>query len=160
MRLYHGSNVAIEIIDLSRSKVGKDFGKGFYLSPVLEQAMEMARRKAIQTKEGSAIVTTFEFNMDLAKGLKVKTFDDYTEEWADFILLNRNNNTHQAVHDYDIVIGPIANDRVGMQIRWYTMGIIDKERFLRELKYMKGITYQYFFGTERAIALLKKVVDE
>ena len=31
-RLYHGSNVVIEQIDLSRSKRGKDFGQGFYLS--------------------------------------------------------------------------------------------------------------------------------
>ncbi len=160
MKLYHGSNVSIDKIDLGRSKVGKDFGKGFYLSPDKEQAFEMGKRKALQTKEGAPVVNVYIFDLERASNLKIKTFEGYSEEWADFILLNRNNSSNQAVHDFDIVIGPIANDRVGMQIRWYTAGIIDKERFLKELKYMKGITYQYFFGTDRAVALLKKVDDE
>ncbi len=89
--------------------------------------------------------------------LKVKTFDAYTHEWADFIFLNRNNKTQLPAHDYDIVYGPIANDRVGVQIGKYEAGDISLDQFLHNLKYMKGITFQYFFGTERAISKLQKI---
>jgi hypothetical protein len=61
------------------------------------------------------------------------------------------------VHDYDIVYGPIANDRVGVQIGRYEAGDITLDQFLKKLKYMKGITYQYFFGTEKAISKLNKL---
>lgn len=60
------------------------------------------------------------------------------------------------VHSYDIVIGPIANDAVGYQIRRFVSGLIDMDKFLEELKYMKGQTMQYFFGTEKAIRYLPK----
>ena len=60
-------------------------------------------------------------------------------------------------HNYDIVIGPIANDAVGLQIRRFMAGLIDKDQFIKELKYMKGVTIQYFFGTEKAIRYLKKL---
>ena len=89
--------------------------------------------------------------------LKVHTFDGYTREWADFIFLNRNNKTAAPVHDYDIVYGPIANDRVGVQIGKYEAGDITLDQFLENLKYMKGITFQYYFGTERAISKLTKI---
>ena len=89
--------------------------------------------------------------------LKVKVFKDYTKEWAEFVLANRNNNSDIPVHDYDVVYGPIANDKVGMQIRKYKDGAIDFEEFLHRLRYMKGITFQYFFGTEQAIGKLKKL---
>lgn len=84
-------------------------------------------------------------------------FDGYTKEWAEFVLLNRRNRTRDAVHDYDIVIEPIANDTVGLQIRRYISGLIDMDKFIEELKYMKGVSYQYFFGTEKAIKYLKVV---
>lgn len=60
-------------------------------------------------------------------------------------------------HDYDIVYGPIANDRVGVQIGKYEAGDITFDQFLENLKYMKGVTFQYFFGTERAITKLQKI---
>ncbi|MRZ53128.1 DUF3990 domain-containing protein, partial [Parabacteroides distasonis] len=60
-------------------------------------------------------------------------------------------------HSYDIVIGPIVNDSVGFQIRRLTSGLIDMDKFLEELKYMKGVTMQYLFGTEKSIRYLTKV---
>ena len=89
--------------------------------------------------------------------LKIKTFKAYTQEWAEFILTNRNNHSDVPAHDYDIVYGPIANDKVGMQIRKYKDGSINFEEFLHRLHYMKGITFQYFFGTEKAINKLRKL---
>ena len=116
MILYHGSNVDIESIDLSRSSVGKDFGCGFYLTASREQAERMGRRRA-----------------------------------------NRKNDTRTQIHDFDIVHGPIANDDVGYQIRRLLAGMITIETFLEELKYKEGITYQYFFATERSVQFLKKL---
>ena len=74
IRLYHGSNVAIEQIDLSRSKRGKEFGQGFYLNANPTQAMEMATRTTRFLDEGTPILTCFEFDEDEAKkeGLNVK----------------------------------------------------------------------------------------
>lgn len=158
MILYHGTTVEIEKIDLQKSKPNKDFGKGFYLSADKEQAIAMADYKAMQI-DSTSIVNAFEFDERKLEDttLKVKIFKEYDKEWADFIFANRNNPASANVHNYDIVIGPIANDRVGMQIRKYMEQEIDMPTFIERLKYMKGITIQYYFGTERAISLLKKV---
>lgn len=158
MKLYHGSNKVIEQIDLSYSKVGKDFGCGFYLSPTLEQAGELAKRKTEQIGEGIPTVTTFEFDDSLLESeeLSVLRFETYSKEWAEFVLMNRKNRTRISVHSFDIVIGPIANDTVGYQIRRFTLGIISMEQFLEGLKHMKGITFQYLFGTDKAIKYLRK----
>ena len=71
--------------------------------------------------------------------------------------MNRRNRTREPLHHYDIVIGPIANDAVGYQIRRFVSGLIDMDKFLDELKYMKCRTMQYFFGTEKAISYLSKI---
>ena len=89
--------------------------------------------------------------------LKVKIFDDYSEEWVNFILANRSYDGKQPVHDYDIVYGPIADDGVTYQLRRYEGGVISLARLIEELRYPKGITFQYFFGTERALKCLKRI---
>ena len=155
MILYHGSNMDIDKIDLEMSKPNKDFGKGFYLSEREEQAMEMANFKSVLLG-GEPIVTKFEFDVEMMKNsnLRVKVFKEYSEEWADFVFANREGHE---VEQYDIVYGPIANDKVGLQIRKLKDGSIDKTEFLNRLKYMKGITFQYYFGTEKAIKYLSKL---
>lgn len=153
MILYHGSNVAIEHIELEKSKPFKDFGQGFYLSENEGQALDMAQLKAL-TFGGKPFVSKFEFDTSLMHNpdLRIKIFKEYSEEWADFVFANREGTD---VEHYDIVYGPIANDKVGLQIRKLKDGSIDKTEFLNRLKYMKGITFQYYFGTERAIKHLK-----
>ena len=158
MILFHGSNVPIEIIDLSKSRPGKDFGRGFYLSEDKEQAIEMAESK-VAFLGGEPIVTSFEFDESFlsSNNLKVKLFDGYTEEWARFVYDNRENFTDKPIHQYDIIYGPIANDRVGAQIRNFKNGNIDIEELINRIKYLKGITFQYYFGTEAAIKTLHKL---
>ncbi len=159
MILYHGSTVEIEKIDLSISKPNKDFGKGFYLSDDERQAYEMAEYKAMQL-DMTPVVTAFEFDEKVLSGSDylVKQFTEYSKEWAEFVFANRSNLAGESpVHDYDIVYGPIANDRVGLQIRNYMEHNIDLPTFLERLKFMKGITFQYFFGSERALKTLKKI---
>ncbi len=157
MILYHGSNVQIERIELEKSKPFKDFGRGFYLSPDKQQAEKMAifRSKVL----GNAPIVT-EFSFDERKlydgTLRFLSFDSYTEEWAKFVLKNREESD-SFQDDYDVIYGPIANDRIGLQIHKLMEKSIDMQEFLHRIKYFKGVTYQYFFGTDCAISYLKKL---
>lgn len=155
MKLYHGSTVTIVEIDLSKSKPFKDFGRGFYLSDIESQAQEMAKFKA-SLFDGEPKVTTFEFDKEamLNANLKAMFFEDYSDEWLDFVISNREGN---AAEKYDFVYGPIANDKVGLQLRKYKDGSINRLELLERLKFMKGITFQYFFGSDEAIKFLKRV---
>lgn len=154
--LYHGSNQSIGRIDLTKSKPNKDFGRGFYLSDDYQQALAMAKFKAL-TIGGTPIISSFSFDERLlkTKTLNVRIFSNYSEEWADFVLFNRTKSEED--QSYDIVYGPIADDRIGLQIRKLQDGAIDKAEFLNRLKYMKGITFQYMFGTETATGYLIKI---
>ena len=156
MKLYHGSNVEIVYVDLSRGRRGKDFGKGFYANPDYMQAVEFCSN--VVRREGSGIptVTSFEFDESALERLNVKRFEGYSKEWAEFILMNRNNISDKPAHDFDIVIGPIADDGVGTQIRRLSRVFITFDAFLEELKYCK-VSIQYFFGTEKALKFLKKI---
>lgn len=159
MILYHGSNVEIPNIDLQKSKPNKDFGRGFYLTESLSQALDMAQTKTDQLEFGSPTIMTYKLNEQCLNdgSLHVKRFVDYSEEWAQFILANRNNPNSKCIHTYDVVIGPIADDRVGVQLWKYSNQLIDLPTLVKNLKYMKGITIQYFFGTEQSIKQLKRV---
>lgn len=158
MILYHGSYVDIHEIDLAKSLRGKDFGQGFYLSADEKQAEEMAIFKAKQF-DGTPIISAFEFDETVLNdgSLKVKLFTGYSLEWAEFVFANRTNMADTPLHDYDIIYGPIADDRVGVQIRNLIEKNITLEVFLERLQYIKGITFQYYFGTTRAINLLKRL---
>lgn len=160
IELYHGSNVDISDIDLTLSRAGKDFGKGFYLNPNREQALLMAKRTANRMMSGEPIVNTYLFDENLLQQedatLSIKVFEEYTIEWANFVLQNRRNLTALPIHSYDIMIGPIANDTVGLQMHRYLQGYISLERMIEELRFNKP-SIQYFFGTELAISKLKKI---
>ncbi len=158
IRLYHGSTCEIEQIDLNMSKPNKDFGRGFYLSKEVSQALELAEYKAFQIG-GTPVINTYEFDESFLNNgiLNVMKFDSYSKEWAQFVFDNRTSEDGGSTHQYDIVVGPIANDRVGLQIRRFIENEISFETFIERLQYMKGITFQYFFGTEAAIKLLKKI---
>lgn len=161
LKLYHGSNVTIEKIDLCRSRKGKDFGCGFYLNPDKSQALEMAVRTARRLQEGEPIVNAYLFDENLLADkdtpLSVKVFEEYSKEWAEFVMMNRRNMTSTPAHPYDIVIGPIADDTVGLQMRRFMLGYIDIDRMIEELRFHKPAV-QYFFGTEKAISYLRVVL--
>lgn len=156
--LYHGSNVEIEVIDFSKSKPGKDFGVGFYLSPDEEQAYEMAMKKA-RLLGGNPIVTRYEFDEAAAKadGMAYLRYEKYCLEWGQFVHSNRKNKTRVSLHSFDIIYGPIANDDIGLQMRRIDARLIDWEQFVKELEHKGGETYQYFFGTERSLKYLRKL---
>lgn len=159
MKLYHGSNVAIDEIDLSKGLKDKDFGKGFYLTDLLSQAEEMAKRRTRIVGEGVPTVTTFAFDDEwLVSGeLNVKIFPDKPcVEWAKFIDANRYASETGFSHSFDIVVGPVADDGVAFQLERFHEQLIDDETLARELTY-RELSRQYFFGTEKAIQKLKKL---
>lgn len=167
MRLYHGSNVVIESINLAMCRPYKDFGKGFYLTDIEEQAKQMAKRVA-RIYGGSPIVNSFEIQDDFRKlsNIKIKDFGiQTTEEWAKFVMNNRNrtftdeaNTLCNKDNKYDIVIDPVADDNMALLFRQYENEIIDFETLLKGMIYKKTSS-QYSFHTEKSIRLLRKVDD-
>lgn len=153
--LYHGSNVSIEKIDLTRSHPDKDFGKGYYLTDIRTQAEAMSIRRVRIAGEGEPTLTVYSFDESQLHSpeLRVKAFDEPTEEWALFVLSNREASLTGYTHDYDIVIGPIADDGVAFQLDRYTRHMITLATLVEELTYRK-LNRQYYFGTERALQTL------
>jgi hypothetical protein len=156
MKVYHGSSAAIDEIDISQCRPGRDFGRGFYVTALYRQAQMWAQRKGAEV-QGKGVVTEYEFDeyaYDYDK-LKVLRFDGYTDQWFDFIILNRSSMTRQA-HDYDIVEGPIADDQITSRIYLYQEGKLTKEQFLEELKFKKP-THQICFCTPASLQMLTPV---
>lgn len=144
---------------MSKSKPGKDFGNGFYLNPDYAQALLWAESRVRTLQEGKPTVTSYEFEIDqaLQTGLKVKIFDDYTEEWAEFVVGNRRNTADTIYLPYDIVIGPIADDNVGRQLQLYMQGYWSIAQLIEKIRYTGNKSIQYFFGSEEALKFLKKL---
>lgn len=155
MKLYHGSNTVIEQIDLSKCKPYKDFGQGFYLTEIKEQAELMARRTSA-IYGGEPIVSEFEFDETALTILSVKMFEEPSEEWALFVMANRNRKNIQPIHCFDIVIGPVADDTIATLFRNFDDGIIDLHMLVNGLKYRK-VSSQYLFHSVEAVKYLHRI---
>lgn len=158
MKLYHGSYTKIEVIDLTKAKPFKDFGSGFYATKFFNQAKIWAERLGSET-ENEGFITEFELNEYAYKdeSIKVLKFDTYNSEWFDFIIQNRQNNTN--IHDYDIVEGPIADDKIQKRINVFLSNNISKEKFLEELKWHEE-THQICFCTLASLQFIKRIESE
>ena len=154
MKLYHGSYIKIDKIDLAKAKPYKDFGRAFYLTKFYEQAKKWADRLS-KKHETESIVTEFEFDEYAYEddSLKVQVFEHYNDQWLDFIVLNRSNRNQ--AHDYDIVEGPIADDKVQNRIIDYLNGEITKADLLDELKWHEE-THQICFCTIASLQFLQQ----
>jgi hypothetical protein len=150
MILYHGSNSEFGIISLEKSKNNRDFGRGFYTTTLEEQAREWAEILFLRSQKGSAFL--YEFELQDFTDLNVKIFSEYNLEWLNFVRENRIYGGIQ--HTYDIVKGPVANDRTREAIAQYLSGAYDAEYTIKKLSYMK-YNYQISFHTEKALAKLK-----
>lgn len=157
MKLYHGSNSDIEVIDLNKGLHHKDFGKGFYVTPDKSTAIRMAQKKA-RLFGGTATLITYELDeAALPSDLKIKRFPEKASvEWLMFVYDNRDRKNTTPIHDYDIVIGPIANDGVVLQLTNYREGIYTPEQVAKLLQ-DRYLDQQYYFGTERALQFLHKI---
>ena len=145
MILYHGSYTEIPQPDLQHSRNNVDFGKGFYTTPIYEQAVKWCGKFKRRGMDG--VVSRYAFDEAAYSELKVLNFETYSEEWLDFILLCRRG---QDLTDYDIVIGGVANDKVFNTVELYFDNLIDKAEAIRRLRYEKP-NLQICFRTQAAL---------
>ena len=152
MKLYHGSNVPVEIPKILLSKKAKDFGTGFYLSSDFEQTKKWANNVTNRRGVGKPLVSVYEVNEKYLKNLDILEFKYPNNEWLHFISDNRKNI--YVGKDYDIVIGPVANDNTMPVINLFVSGFLDEEYAIKMLLPQK-LKDQYTFKTEKALQLLK-----
>ena len=159
MKVYHGCYTKIDTIDLEKCEIGKDFGRGFYVTKIREQAEFWAKRKGL-ANDTTGFITEFDFNENAFQyfRLKVIRFESYNEAWLDFVTMNRNLRAEQPTHNYDIVEGPVADDKITTRINIYLAGQILKQDFLNELKFAKE-THQICFCTTRSLQMLEYTVN-
>ena len=158
MQVYHGSYTEIESIDLSKCQANKDFGRGFYVTKFKKQAEEWAEIIG-KVNETVGIVTESLFyeRAFTEETLKVLRFEDYNDEWFDFIILNRNLEITEQKHDYDIVEGPVADDKVQRRISKFLEGEITREDFFEQLTKYPEPSHQICFCTVNSLRMLKKM---
>ncbi|MDR1924470.1 MAG: DUF3990 domain-containing protein [Planctomycetaceae bacterium] len=150
MILYHGSNIKFDVILLSASKNRRDFGLGFYTTTLFEQARNWAEILNFRYKQDG--IWTYEFDFTEDSVIKTKVFNGLSIEWLEFVKENRIKGGIQ--HDYDIVCGPVANDKTMETVGLYIDGIYTGEEALNRLKYMKP-NNQISFHTDKSLAYLK-----
>ena len=157
MKLYHGSNQPIIEINLSRGRKYKDFGQGFYTTHLHEQAI-LWSEQVTDRYGGNPTVTEYEFDLDaaVADGLNIRIFEHPDKAWAEFVMANRKKGDIDFSHDYDIVIGPVADDNIARIFGLYDMNIIDMDVVVAGLTY-KELNSQYFFATARSLKFLRKI---
>ncbi len=131
--LYHGSNVLVDHPLVSVGRKDLDFGSGFYLTPMFDQASKWAVRINAIRQDGQAIVNVYEFTQP--QDCKVRRFDAYDKEWLDFIVDSRKGR--QPWLGFDIIEGGIADDRVIDAVEAYINGYADADHTLRQLVYHK-----------------------
>lgn len=152
MILYHGSNIEVKEPKLIDSEKGKDFGVAFYLTDIKEQAERMAKRKQlIVSVNKKSVVSVYEWDEDLTT-LSFKEYKEANLEWLDMVLVCRSNASYK--HNFDIVKGKIADDKVGETVSLVASKLISKEEALKNLKFQK-INNQYAFCTIASLTHLK-----
>lgn len=151
MRLYHGSNIAVKKPKLQPTVRALDFGPAFYLTSSLEQARKWAILKTYRSRTGVPTVSTYEF--DDTADLIIRTFHSADSDWLQYISSNRKNKTNLFKDNYDIVIGPVANDDTMPVINLYLKGNYSEEEAVKRLL-PQNLKDQYAFKTEKALNLL------
>lgn len=128
-----------------------DYGEGFYTTTSWEQSKEWVERRMLEKQSQYGYVNVYEFDAERMPEFKSLIFSEPNKEWAEFVMANRTKKGF--THDYDIVYGPVANDRVYLQFGLYEAGAISIGTLIRELKTYKLID-QYLFHTEKALKSL------
>lgn len=150
MKLYHGSLEIVSEPHIITPNRTLDYGRGFYTTTSYEQAEQwVRRRKGAQHTIG--YVNVYELAAILPNAIKQLRFDSPTEEWVDFVMRNRTEKGYD--HAYDIVYGPVANDRVYAAFALYESNLLDKEGLIRELRAYELVD-QFLFHTEQSLQYL------
>lgn len=154
MRVYHGSNVEVRNPSLRYGRTKTDFGRGFYTTTQKEQAEKWTEIKLDRSKTGKKIVSAYEVDDALITNpdLRIREFHGVDAAWLNFVVSCRKGQEH----NYDLVFGPVANDKVFTVVNLYESGVLDASAAIAELKAYK--TYdQLSFHTERVISSLRFV---
>ena len=151
MKLYHGSLEIVQMPEIRKANRTLDYGRGFYTTTSYEQAEAWVRRRMDEAKQAKGYVNIYEMSEDVPATLKQLIFQAPTEEWVDFVMRNRTEKGY--IHDYDIVYGPVANDRVYAAFALYEGGFLNKQDLIKELKAYKLVD-QYLFHTEASLQTL------
>ena len=158
--LYHGTNQVFRRPIPSKGRICTDFGRGFYLTPNFETARRIALRSVDFSSAGRPVVLAFEFDDKAATlGLHTKTFARIDIPWTKFVIANRKRDDAAADHNidgrYDIVRGPVADDRLVRLLMKYDRGLMTLEELRMQLvKTQRGMV-QYSFHTPKAVKFLK-----
>lgn len=151
MKLYHGSLEIVLTPEIRKPNRTLDYGSGFYTTTSFQQALTWVQKRIDEQKADKGFVNFYELNEPALKGLKCLFFENPTEEWVDFVMKNRTQRGF--VHDYDVVYGPVANDRVYAAFALYEGGLLSKQSLIAELKTYKLVD-QYLFHTHKALEAL------
>jgi hypothetical protein len=149
MKLYHGSNRDFTIVDLAKSKDNRDFGKGFYLTTLQNQAKDWA--ETLFDRYGGDGVFVYEFEFEIAEDLTFKKFDGLAEEWLNFVKDNRVKGGLQ--HSFDVIQGVVANDRTNRTLALFVEGIYTAKIAMKKL-YRNKLNDQISIHTEKALKCL------
>ncbi len=148
--VYHGSTEQVRHPEIRESDRLLDYGKGFYTTTSEEQATLWVKRK-LGKAGGTGYVNVYEVDDGCYAHLRILRFDTPTEEWLDFVMANRTDESF--VHDYDLVYGPVADDRVYAAFALYENGVLNKKELIAELK-TYVLVDQWLFHTQRALEYL------
>ena len=167
LTLYHGSTFLFTDIDVSKGKAYKDFGMGFYTTKIRSHAVNLAlRNKRIEDmrfsrqidRKSAAYLYTYALDLSQLQGLTIKEFHSADKDWMQFVLYNRKSGSK--AHDYDIVIGPTADDDTRLTIRAYFAGAygdIESDNAINTLISQiesENLPPQFYFGSNKAASLL------
>ena len=156
MILFHGSNTIVKEPRVIESNRFLDFGPGFYTTTNKDQAINFAQ-KVVTRRKGVPTVNIYELDENNIKGFKIKRFDGPNEEWLNFVSANRNGE-YQG-EQYDVIVGPVADDDVYRTLDVYASGILTKEQALEALK-IKKLFNQYVFTSDAVLEFLKFINAE
>ena len=148
MILYHGSLERITVPEIRKPNRTLDYGAGFYATTSYAQAEEWVRRRMRESFASIGYVNQYKLKTELLEQLHCLFFDSPTEEWLDFVM--RNRMEMDFTHDYDVVYGPVANDRVYAAFALYEGGLLNKQNLIAELRTYKLVD-QYLFHTPKAL---------
>jgi len=136
---------------------GLDFGHGFYLTTREEQAKDFSEYVTYRRKQGVPTVNIFEFDIDIAEqSLDFLVFTEPNAEWLEFVRDNRLKT--YAGKQYDVIVGPVADDRVFLTLQALVIGQFTIEAALVALKPYE-LYDQYCLATEKALSMLKFVIS-
>lgn len=157
MHLYHGSNILVEKPEIRENLRALDFGAGFYLTSCREQAVKWARTVTRRRRKGNPVLNVYELQEEQMKELNILLFKTANAEWLDFVVANRKEMPVK--EEYDLVIGPVANDATLPVIDDYMDGKYTKDQAVEKLL-PQNLTDQYAFLTQRALFCLNFEGDE